>query len=58
MVFTALVLGACEDEPEETREQLDDAIGQKEVQDLVQDEDDPQSPQQEGRDELEEQEQR
>lgn len=58
MVFTALVLGACEDEPEETREQLDDAIGQKEVQDLVQDEDDPQSPQQEGREELEEQEQR
>lgn len=58
VAFIALVLGACEDEPEETREQLDDAIGQREVQDLLRNEDDPELPQQEGRDETEEQEQR
>lgn len=39
LMFTALALIACEDEPEQTRERLDDAIGQREVQDLVQDED-------------------
>lgn len=52
MAVTALLLVACEDEPEQTRERLNDAIGQREVQDLVQDEDENQadSPQQEDED--------
>jgi hypothetical protein len=40
-VLAALVLAlsGCEDEPQQTRERLDEAIGQKEVQDLVRDAD-------------------
>jgi hypothetical protein len=40
-VLTALVLAlsGCEDEPQQTRERLDEAIGQKEVQDLGRDAD-------------------
>ena len=39
-VLTVLVLAlsGCEDEPEQTRERLDDAVGQREVQDLIRDE--------------------
>jgi hypothetical protein len=40
-VLTALVLAlsGCEDEPEQTRERLDESVGQREVQDLFRDED-------------------
>jgi hypothetical protein len=40
-VLTALVLALSgyEDEPQQTRERLDEAIGQKEVQDLFRDAD-------------------
>jgi hypothetical protein len=55
MVLTALLLTACEDEPQQTRERLDEAIGQQEVQDLFRDEDDAEAPQQEERDDVEEQ---
>jgi hypothetical protein len=58
MILTTFLLTACEDEPQQTQERLDDAIGQREVQDLFRDEDDPDSPRQEERDEVEEQEQR
>lgn len=58
VICTALLMNACEDEPQQTRERLDDAIGQREVQDLFRDEDDPGSPQQEERVEVKEQEQR
>lgn len=58
MILTTFLLTACEDEPEQTRERLDDAIGQREVQDLFRDGDDHEPPQQEERDEVEEQEQR
>ena len=58
VILTALLLGACEDEPQQTRERLDEAIGQQEVQDLFRDEDEPDSPQHEGRNEVEGQEQR
>lgn len=58
MGLTAFLLSACEDEPEQTRERLDDAVGQREVQDLFRNEDDSDSPQQEEGDEVEEQEER
>jgi hypothetical protein len=40
-VLTALVLAlsGCEDEPEQTRERLDESVGQREVQDQFRDED-------------------
>ena len=39
MLLTVLLLSACEDEPEQTQERLDEAIGQREVQDLFRNED-------------------
>ena len=40
-VLAALVLAlsGCEDEPQQTRERLDEAVGQREGQDLFRDED-------------------
>lgn len=53
LVAVVVALSGCEDEPEQTRERLDKAIGQKEVQDLFRDADegDQRSPQQEDRQE-------
>jgi (p)ppGpp synthase/HD superfamily hydrolase len=58
MAVAALLLTACEDEPEQTQERLDEAIGQKEVQDLVRDDDDPDAPRRDEEEELEEREER
>jgi Ni,Fe-hydrogenase III small subunit len=53
LVAVVVALSGCEDEPQQTRERLDKAIGQKEVQDLFRDADegDQRSPQQEDRQE-------
>ena len=58
MAMAVFLLVACEDEPEQTRERLDDAIGQKEVQDLLRDEDEAGSPEQEEEGDDDEREQR
>ena len=50
LTVLGLALSGCEDEPQQTRERLDEAVGQREVQDLFRDEDegDEDSSQQEG----------
>ena len=50
LAVLVLALFGCEDEPQQTRERLDEAVGQREVQDLFRDEDegDQGSSQQEG----------
>jgi hypothetical protein len=62
LVLTAVAFtsSGCEDEPQQTRERLDKAVGQKEVQDLFRDADevDQGSPQQEDRQEADDQGQR
>jgi hypothetical protein len=60
LVAVVVALSGCEDEPQQTRERLDKAIGQKEVQDLFRDADegDQRSPQQEDGQEVDDQGQR
>ena len=61
-VLTAVVgtVSGCEDEPQQTRERLDEAVGQKEVQDLFRDADegDQGSPRQEDSKDVDDQERR